>query len=116
MSHWKMGSEPHTDGSRDVTIDFTNNDSIGKVGGTMTFKGTTYYVDGNWAAEGSIPGRNHSAFALWATDQQAATVYLAVAGTMDGPGSAPIDIHMNLIRASTGDDQQYGWSGKLTPM
>ncbi len=116
MSNWVLGSEEHSDGTRDVTIDFQNNDAIGQVSGTMTVMGTTYYVNGNWAASGSIPGRNHSAFALWASDQQAATVYLAVAGTMDGPGYAPEDIDLNLIRVSTGDDEQYGWSGRLYPM
>ncbi|MCR2832893.1 hypothetical protein [Parerythrobacter lacustris] len=116
MSNWVLGSEEHSDGTRDVTIDFQNNDAIGQISGTMIFEGTTYYVNGNWAAAGSIAGRNHSAFALWASDQQAATVYLAVAGTMDGPGSAPDDIDLNLIRVSTGDDEQYGWSGRLYPM
>ncbi|MCA1748856.1 MAG: hypothetical protein LC634_04775 [Sphingomonadales bacterium] len=116
MSHWVLGSEEYPDGTRDVTIDFTNNDANGEMSGTLVFKGHTFYISGNWAASGSIPGRNHSAFALWGSDQQAATVYVAVAGTMDGPGSAPEDIVMNLIRVSTGDDEQYGWSGVLKPI
>lgn len=116
MSHWVLGSKPDAQGVRALTIDFQNDDSIGKMTGTLVFQGVTYYVEGNWAASGSIPGRNHSAFALWGSDQQAATVYVAVAGTMDGPGAAPDDIDLNLIRVSTGDDEQYGWSGRILPM
>jgi hypothetical protein len=33
-----------------------------------------------------------------------------------GPGDAPQRIDLNLIRASTADDEQYGWSGKLLPI
>ena len=115
MSNWNMGSAPHHDGSRDVVIAFVNDDSNGSMSGTLTFMGRTFYISGNWAAAGSIPGRNFSAFALWGTDQQAATEYVAAAGTMAGPGTAPKSIQLNLIRASAGDDQQYGWSNKLLP-
>lgn len=111
-----MGSAEHPNGSRDVVIAFANDDSNGHVTGTLTFMGRTFYVDGNWAAAGSIPGRNYSAFAVWGTDRQAATEYVAAAGTVTGPGSAPQSIQLNLIRASTEDDQQYGWSNKLLPI
>ena len=73
MSNWNMGSAPHHDGSRDVVIAFVNDDSNGSMSGTLTFMGRTFYINGNWAAAGSIPGRNFSAFALRGTDQQAAT-------------------------------------------
>jgi hypothetical protein len=116
MSNWNMGSEVHSDGSRDVVISFQNDDSNGQMSGTLVFQGDTYYINGNWAASGSVPGRNFSAFALWGTDQQGATQYVAVAGTMVGPGGAPQSIDLNLIRASTGNDQQYGWDGLLLPI
>lgn len=116
MSNWNLGSEPHPDGSRDVVIAFQNDDSNGQMSGTLVFKGDTYYVNGNWAASGSVPGRNFSAFALWGSNQQGATVYIAAAGTMAGPGPSPKSIDLNLIRASTGDDEQYGWDGLLLPM
>jgi len=115
MSNWNLASEEEEGGVRDVVIAFVNDDSTGQVGGTLTFMGQTFYVNGNWAASGSIPGRNYSAFALWGSDQQAATEYVAATGTMDGPGSAPLSIDLNLIRVSTGDDEQYGWDGKLIP-
>ena len=116
MSNWNLGSAPNPDGSRDVVIAFQNDDANGQMSGTLQFQGDTYYINGNWAASGSVPGRNYSAFALWGSDQQSATQYVAVAGTMKGPGPAPESIDMNLIRASTGDDEQYGWDGLLLPL
>ena len=116
MSNWNMGSEQHPDGSRDVVIAFVNNDANGQVGGTLTFMGRSFRVNGNWAASGSVPGRNHSALALWGTDGQGATEYVAVAGTMQRPGTAPRRIDMNLIRVSSGDGLQYGWDGNLLPV
>lgn len=116
MSIWNLGSEVNSDGSRDVVIAFANNDANGQMSGTLQFKGDTYQINGNWAASGSVPGRNYSAFALWGSNQQGATQYVAATGTMQGPGSAPKRIDLNLIRVSTADDQQYGWDGKLLPM
>lgn len=116
MSNWNLGSAQHPDGSRDVVIAFVNNDAIGEVTGTLTFQGHTFYVNGNWAAAGSVPGRQYSAFALWGSDQQGATEYVSACGTMVGPGGAPQSIQLNLIRVSTGDGQQYGWDGKLLPL
>jgi hypothetical protein len=116
MSNWNLGSALNSDGSRDVVIAFQNNDMNGQMSGTLQFQGDTYYVNGNWAASGSVPGRNYSAFALWGSDQQGATQYVAAAGTMAGPGPAPQSIDLNLIRASTGDDEQYGWDGQLLPI
>lgn len=116
MSNWNLGSEMHPNGTRDVEIAFVNDDSIGRVGGTLTFMGRRFSVNGNWAASGSVPGRNYSAFALWGTDGQGATEYVAATGTVQGPGPAPTRIDMNLIRVSTADDEQYGWDGKLLPI
>src|SRR5678816_4516041 len=108
MSNWNLGSAPHPDGSRDVAIAFVNNDAIGQVTGTLTFMGHAFSVNGNWAAAGSVPGRQFSAFALWGTDQQGATQYVAACGTLTG-GAQPDAIQLNLIRVSTIDGTQYGW-------
>jgi hypothetical protein len=116
MSNWNMGSKPHGDGSRDVVIAFQNDDSNGAMSGTVQFEGGTFRISGNWAASGSVPGRNYSAFALWGSNQQGATQYIAATGTMVGPGPSPQAVQLNLIRVSTADDLQYGWDGKLLPM
>ena len=115
MSTWNMASKPHPNGTSDVVIHFQNDDANGQMSGTLEFQGDTYYINGNWAASGSVPGRNYSAFALWGTDQQGATQYVAAGGTMTGPGTDPQSIDLNLIRVSTGNDQQYGWDGLLLP-
>jgi hypothetical protein len=116
MSNWNMGSKPHPDGSRDVAIAFSNDDSTGAMSGSVQFEGGTFQIAGNWAASRSVPGRNYSAFALWGSNQQGATQYIAATGTMVGPGTSPQMIQLNLIRVSTADDLQYGWDGKLLPM
>lgn len=116
MSNWEMGSEPYHDGTRDVTINFVNNDATGAVGGQLWFKGMLFNVNGSWAAAGSVPGRNVSAFALWGADSAGATDYIAATGTMTGPGSTPVSIFINLIRVETSDGQQYGWDGELKPL
>jgi hypothetical protein len=113
MSNWELGSKPYHDGTRDVTINFVNDDSNGAVGGQLWFKGILYTVSGSWAASGSVPGRNASAFAIWGTDGAAATDYVAAAGTMDGPGDAPISVQISLTRVRTSDGQQFGWDGQL---
>lgn len=116
MSHWVMGSEPHSDGTRDVTINFNNDDSNGQMQGVVTFEGAEFSIHGNWAASGSLPGRNASAFGLSGSNQVDATIYIAAVGTMQGPGGAPESITLNLNRASSGDGEQYGWDGILKPM
>lgn len=116
MSNWEMGSKPYHDGSRDVIINFLNDDATGTVGGQLWFKGMLYTVHGSWAASGSVPGRNVSAFALWGSDSAGATDYVAATGTMDGPGNLPTSIQLNLIRVETTNGQQYGWDGLLMPI
>ena len=116
MSTWNMGSKPYTDGTRDLVINFTNDDSNGQMTGTLTFKKEVFTINGDWAAEGSVPGRNYSAFGLSGSDQSKPTVYVAAVGTMVGPGVSPDSILINLVRSSTDNGQQYGWDGELTPL
>lgn len=116
MSHWVLGSEEHADGTRDVTIDFNNDDSTGQMSGSLVFKGRTYGISGSWAASGSVPGRNASAFGLYGVCQEGATDFVGVVGIMTGPGGSPQSILMNLDRASSGDGEQFGWDGELLPM
>jgi len=113
MSNWELGSKPFKDGTREVTINFLNDDANGAVGGQLWFKGTLYTVHGSWAASGSVPGRNVSSFALWGSDSAGATDYVAACGTMNGQGSTPISIQMSLTRVESGNGQQYGWDGVL---
>lgn len=116
MSNWELGSKPYSDGSRDVAINFLTDDATGAVTGQLWFKKMLFTVGGNWAAAGSVPGRNYSAFAIWGADSAGATDYVAATGIMTGPGNAPQSIDLNLIRVETGNGSQYGWDGQLLPV
>lgn len=116
MSHWVMGSKAHENGTRDVTIDFNNDDSTGQMQGVLTLEGTKYSIHGDWAAAGSIAGRKFSAFGLHGSNQQDVTVYVSAVGTMVGPGPAPESVLINVNRASSANDGQYAWDGELLPM
>lgn len=37
-------------------------------------------------------------------------------GTIEGPGSAPTSMDINLNRADCSDGQQFGYDGLLTPV
>ena len=116
MSNWALGSKKHAGGERDVTIYFDSNDPTGHLTGWLRFMGKTYIAEGTWAAAGSVPGRAHSILALIANDQQAAPVYLAMAGTIDDGKGQPAQIELNIIRTSSIDDKQSGWGGILLPI
>ncbi|TRD11865.1 hypothetical protein FGU71_08365 [Erythrobacter insulae] len=101
-----------TDGSASINVSANGN---GQMAGTVVFQDVNYAVTGEWAAADSVPGRNYSAFFLGGSDDQTAPEFIAVGGTMKGPGSAPVSISMNLIRTDSTDGLQYGWSGEMVP-
>lgn len=116
MSNWEMGSKADAGGIREVKTNFLNDDNTGKVGGTVWFKGEPFTVAGQWAAAGSVPGRNSSSIAFWGVDS-AGIDYIAAAGTVDlGSGGTPNSIQLNLIRVQDSTGQQYGWDGVLLPI
>ena len=109
MGNWVLKSEG---GETQMNV---NAEGSGVVGGTITFHGVQYAVSGVWAAAGSVPGRNYSAFAVQGGDGQSAPEFIAAAGTMKGPGNAPDSVSINLIRTDSTDGLQYGWDGTLVP-
>ena len=109
MGNWVLKSE---DGEAEIDFSAVGN---GSVSGTLTFQSVVYDVVGQWAAADSVPGRNYSAFAVWASYRESAPEFVAAAGTMAGPGSAPESVAMNLIRTDSTDGLPYGWSGTLKP-
>ncbi len=115
MSAWVMGSRKHQDGTRDVTIQFEHDDQTGRLNGWIRCMGKTFIVEGSWVAEGSVPGRAHSVMALMGSDQKAAPTFIVITGSLDGPGSAPTQIVVNMIHVSCHDDHQLGWGGTLKP-
>lgn len=115
MSNWEMGSAAGAGGSREVVINFLNDDSKGTVGGTLWFKGEPFTVSGQWAAIGSMPGRNGSSVAFWGVDS-AGIDYIAGLGSLDLESSGPARIDLNLMRIQDSNSQQYGWNGVLKPL
>ena len=88
MTNWNLAS---VDGT--VTLSVTAS-GYGPVDGNMTIFGIDYGVGGEWAASGSLPGRNASAFSVAGSYQTSPSVpnYLAAAGLMQGPGAWPISV------------------------
>ncbi|MEO1044032.1 MAG: hypothetical protein AAFX04_01175 [Pseudomonadota bacterium] len=115
MGVWKLGSKPYDDGSRDVIL-AVNATGAGPVTGTLTFKQVEYTANGDWAASGSVPGRNYSAFYVGGSDNQSAPEFIVAAGTMKGSGADPDSISINIVRTDSTDGLQYGWDGELLPM
>lgn len=109
MSAWYMKSD---DGV--LQIAFATDDSTGAVSGTLIFQDVEYGVSGNWGASGSIPGRDYSAFAIYATEPSG-MYYLGMVGTIQGPGSSPTSMQVNLNRADCSDGFQLGYDAVLMP-
>ncbi|MBV7258037.1 hypothetical protein [Erythrobacter crassostreae] len=87
----------------------------GEMAGTLVFQQVAYEVKGEWAAAGSVPGRDYSAFYLGGGNSKSAPEFIAAAGTMKGSGSSPESITLNLIRTDSHTGYQYGWDGELQP-
>jgi hypothetical protein len=116
MENWELGSKPFKDGTQDIKANLMADENNGGLTGQLWFKGMLYTIGGNWAAAGSVAGRNVSAFALWGSDGVAATDYIAATGTFAGTGMSPTSAQLNLIRVRTSDGQQFGWDGELRPL
>ncbi|MCK0127449.1 hypothetical protein [Erythrobacter sp. F6033] len=106
---WNMKS---ADGETSIGVSASG---TGEMSGTLVFQEVAYEVTGEWAASGSVPGRDYSAFYLGGGNSKSAPEFIAAAGTMKGPGSAPESIALNLIRTDSHTGLQYGWDGELLP-
>lgn len=84
----------------------------GGVDGAMTVYGLKYGIGGEWAASGSVAGRNASAFSVAGSYQTAPSVpnFLAAAGIMEGPGQWPISVKIagNVAPAGVQGDRNFG--------
>lgn len=122
MAQWKL-HRPQKD--RILSVDL-NADGNGNLSGTMTYDPldqgpnfpASYAVTGNWAASGSLPGRNYSAFSFSGRSADPDPNSIAVAGIMTGSGSSPTSIDLYLIWTSsaTGAPENYGgFASHLVP-
>lgn len=111
MPSWKLASSDNA-----LALDLNANDD-GAISGSVTHDGREYPVTGAWAASGSIPGRNASAFALSGRTQTTPDVpnFLAAAGIMTGPGNNPTRIDIRASVSSSSDGSLSYYSGALIP-
>lgn len=89
----------------------------GAVTGTLTV-GKDFNVHGEWAAAGSVAGRNASAFEVLGTSEVSpgASDLLAAAGTMTGSGAWPQKVDISGSVASISNTNNDSFQGTLLPM
>jgi hypothetical protein len=112
MSHWKLASSDHT-----FTLDVEASDDS-PMNGTLTYQGKSYSVTGTWAASGSMPQRNASAFALSGFTgklTEGMPNFIAATGIMTGPGGSPTKIDIQADSSSSADGTIQRYTGVLYP-
>lgn len=112
MGVWDFASKAEDDGTVVMTIALSEDDSNGNLGGSVKFRGTTYAVTGQWAAKGSVTGRNASVFWFGGTSPDSAPTFIAAAGDVD-LGVSPATMDIAVTTASSGDGDDYGYNGRL---
>lgn len=111
MTQWQFTSEPDQDGNVTLLVTLTSDDSTGNWNGTAKFRGVPYAVSGQWAAAGSVPGRNDSVF--WFGGGNAdASAFIVAAGDLI-LSSHPNEMQIAVTTASAGDGRDYGYNDKL---
>ncbi len=98
-----------------VSINF-NADGGGAISGTMVKNGENYAIAGGWAASGSVPGRNFSAFEVSGQDPNADSHYIAAAGNMSGPGDWPNAVQIAGAACSVTDGVVNAFTQTLLPV
>jgi phospholipase C len=117
MGIWRLASPDHV-----LTLDLTVSGPKNEVlNGTLVYQGRSYTVAGGWAASGSIPGRNASAFHLSGYPADAGKLakgvpnYIAATGIMKGPGDNPSSIDIRVGASSSLEGTLIHCSGTLLP-
>ncbi len=108
MAQWKLASA-----SPPFTLDVSA-DGNGGLNGTFVTALGSYPVSGSWAASGSIPGRNASAFSFSGTAGNPNT-FIAAVGIMTGPGGSPVRIDLRVSESSSGDGSLTESAATLLP-
>lgn len=96
----------------------TSADDNGGMSGTLTVDGTNFAVTGNWAASGSLPGRNASVFFVSGEHDIGPSLpdYLGASGNMAGPGNWPQSIQIAGSSCSTNDGVVHPFDTTLLPV
>jgi hypothetical protein len=95
MAQWILASA-----SPPLKLDVSAGDE-GPLSGTFTTALGTYPVSGSWAASGSLPGRNASAFSFSGAAGSPAPTFVAAVGIMIGPGPSPTQINLRMSESAS---------------
>jgi hypothetical protein len=87
----------------------------GALSGTFVTALGSYPVSGSWAASGSLPGRNASAFSFSGAAGGSATTFIAVVGIMIGPGPSPTQINLRVSESASTDGSLTESTASLLP-
>jgi hypothetical protein len=109
MAQWKLASA-----NPPLTLDVSA-DGNGGLSGTFVTALGNYPVSGSWAAAGSIPGRNASAFSFSGTAGGPVNTFIAVVGIMIGPGDSPVQINLSVSESSSGNGSLTEATATLLP-
>lgn len=112
MGMWQFTSEPDDDGKVTMLVTLTSDDATGALSGTAKFRDVPYSVTGQWAAAGSVPGRNDSVFWFGGANADV-SAFLVGAGDLIF-STTPATMQIAVTTASAGDGRDYGYNGKLT--
>jgi hypothetical protein len=95
-----------------------NADGNGGMSGTLIVDGTNFAINGNWAASGSLPGRNASVFFVAGEHDIGSSLpdYLGASGNMVGPGDWPQSIQIAGSTCSTNDGVVNPFDVTLLPV
>ncbi len=111
MGQWNYASKAKANGTIELKTSLTEVDANGAITGTVLFRGTTYAVAGQWAAAGSVAGRNVSVF--WFGGRNADTsAFLVAAGNIQYSGE-PRYMDITITTASSGDGDDYGFNDRI---
>jgi hypothetical protein len=109
VAQWKLAST-----SPPLTLNVSAGDE-GALSGTFTTALGSYPVAGSWAASGSLPGRNASAFSFSGAAGGSATTFIAAVGIMIGPGPSPTRIDLHVSESASTDGSLTESTATLLP-
>jgi hypothetical protein len=112
MGLWDFASKAEDDHSQEMVTALQENDANGALSGTVTFRKRVFSVTGQWAAKGSVPGRNASVFWFGGSTSDAAPCFLVASGDLDN-STSPATMAITVTTANAGDGDDWGYNGIL---
>ena len=116
MANWIVGND-----ADNIHLNVNEDSSTGSVTGTLTIDGIAYAVNGNWTANGSVPGRNVSNLELRGSapspSAPQAPNFVALSGQISFNGGNPniTAINAGVYMTSSNSGQLFAAISQLTP-